>query len=79
MRLSPADRLEYAFEASEPVDFDLRYDEGSVVVAPMVRDRSLADAGVFVARIARDYCLVWEAGPAGAFVDYRLRLRPAPR
>jgi hypothetical protein len=79
VRLSRDDRLEYSFEASEPVDFDIRYDEGNVVVAPIVRDKSHADAGVFVARIVRDYCLVWEAGPAGALVDYRLRLRPAAR
>ncbi len=78
-RLSPDDRLEYSFEATDPVDFDIRYHEGDVVVAPIVRERSLADAGVFVARIARDYCLVWEAGAAGTLVDYRLRLRPAQR
>lgn len=77
--LAPDDRLEYAFEATEPVAFDIRYHEGSVVVAPIVRESTRGDAGVFVARITRDYCLVWEAGGAGALLDYRLRLRPAPR
>ncbi len=77
--LAPDDRLEYAFEATEPVAFDIRYHEGSVVVAPIVRESTRGDTGVFVARITRDYCLVWEAGGAGALLDYRLRLRPAPR
>ncbi len=77
--LAPDDRLEYAFEATEPVAFDIRYHEGSVVVAPIVRESTRGDAGVFVARITRDYCLVWEGGGAGALLDYRLRLRSAPR
>ncbi len=76
-RLVPDDRLEYAFEATEPVNFDIRYREGVAVVAPIARESVRADAGVFIAQIDRDYCLVWEAGGAGALLDYRLRLRPA--
>ncbi len=26
--------------------------------------------------IAHDYCLMWEAGPAGAMIDYRIRIKP---
>jgi hypothetical protein len=45
-----------------------------------VRERTRDDSGVFAPRIAQDYCLTWEAGPAGASLDYRFRLRPpAPR
>jgi hypothetical protein len=77
--LAPNDRLEYAFEATERVNFDIRYREGGAVVAPIARESVRADAGVFIAQIARDYCLVWEAGGAGALLDYRLRLRPARR
>ena len=43
---------------------------------PVVRDSSLEDAGVYVARIAHDYCLTWEAGPGGAMIDYRIRVKP---
>lgn len=78
-RLVPEDRLEYAFEATEPVSFDIRYREGSAVVAPIARESTRTDAGVFIAQITRDYCLVWEAGAAGALLDYRIRLRPARR
>lgn len=78
-RLVPDDHLEYTFETTERVNFDIRYREGSAVIAPIARESVRADAGVFIARIAHDYCLVWEAGGAGALLDYRIRLRPAPR
>ena len=48
-------------------------------LASIARSNVLADSGVYAASLAREYCLVWEAGAAGALVDYRLRLRPAAR
>jgi len=75
VRLAEGDRLEYRFEASEPVTFEIRYRDGLATIAPVVRDASLGYAGIFVAALPRDYCLVWEAGDAGALVDYRLRRR----
>jgi hypothetical protein len=77
VRLEQGDRLEYRFEASEPVSFEIRYHEGTAVVSPLVREASGGDAGVFVAALPRDYCLFWEAGAAGARIDYRVRRRPA--
>ena len=77
VRLVDGDRLEYSFEATETVAFEIRYREGAAAIAPLVRDPSQGDSGVFLARLPRVYCLVWEAGVAGALVDYRLRLRPA--
>ena len=77
VRLAAGERLEYAFEATEPVAFEIRYREGIAILAPIVRDGSRGDSGIFLARLDREYCLAWEAGPAGALVDYRLRLRPA--
>lgn len=79
VRLAAGDRLEYAFEATEPVAFEIRYREGGAAIAPVARDATRADAGVLPARLDRTYCAAWEAGPAGALVDYRLRLRPAAR
>jgi hypothetical protein len=76
-QLEEGDRLEYSFESNEPVDFNIHYHEGSAVVMPIVRDKTTADAGIYVARIAQGYCLMWEAGAAGALLDYRVRLRPA--
>ena len=77
MHLDVGDRVEFAFESTEPVDFNVHYHEGKAVVMPMVRDKTRADAGVFAPPAAQDYCLMWEAGAAGAVIDYRVRLRAA--
>ena len=79
VRLVPGDRLDYTFDATEPVAFELRYREGGAALAPIARGFVRGDSGVYLASLAREYCLVWEAGPAGALVDYRLRLKPAAR
>jgi hypothetical protein len=73
--LEPGDRVEYAFESDVPVAFNLHYREGNAIVMPVVRDGLHEDAGFYVARIAHDYCLRWEAGPVGARIDYRIRVR----
>jgi len=75
LRLEPGDRVEYGFESTEPVDFNVHYHEGNAVVMPVVRDKSREDAGFYAVQIAQDYCLMWEAGAAGAMIDYRIRVR----
>ena len=75
LRIAVGERLEYYFMSTQPVDFNLHYHEGRAVAMPVVRERSREDSGVFVANVAQDYCLMWEAGPAGAVLDYRFRLR----
>ncbi len=79
LRLVAGDRLDFEYHATQPVSFDIRYHEGNAVVAPVVREQVADDSGVFMATLTEDYCLVWQAGPAGAEIDYRLGLRPAPR
>jgi len=74
MHMAAGDRVEYAFESSAPVDFNIHYREGKMVIMPLVRERTRADAGVFAPLSAQDYCLTWEAGRAGALIDYRIRL-----
>ena len=73
------DRVDYDFSATLPVAFNIHYHEGNAVVAPVVREGARTDSGVFAPRLAQDYCLMWEAGPGGALLDYRLRLRVAAR
>jgi hypothetical protein len=75
--LAAGDRFEYAFESTEPVDFNLHYHEGKAVLMPLSRERTRADAGVLPVAIAQEYCAMWEAGPKGALIDYRLRIRRA--
>jgi hypothetical protein len=73
--LAAGDRLDYRYEASEPVHFDIRYREGGAVVAPILRERSRHDSGIFEARLRQRYCLEWEAGAAGATLDYVIEIR----
>jgi len=70
------ERIEYYFTSTLPVDFNIHYHEAGAVLMPISRDKALEDSGVLVAPIAHEYCLMWEAGPAGAMLDYRFRLRP---
>ena len=76
-KLSAGNKIRWDFEVSTPVDFNVHYHEGKAVVMPIVRDKTRADAGVFAPPAAQDYCLMWEAGAAGALIDYRVRLRAA--
>ena len=75
VRLAAGDRLEWRYESSAPLAFDLRYREDNTELAPVVREHSTADNGIFEARIDRSYCLAWDAGPAGAVIGYRILLR----
>jgi hypothetical protein len=77
--LAVGDRIDYTFSATEPVRFIIRYRDGNARVAPIVREGVRARSGIFRPLLAREYCLVWEAGPAGALVDYRMELHAAPR
>jgi hypothetical protein len=78
VRLAVGDRVEYEFSATEPVDFNIHYHEGNAVVAPIGREKVYADSGFFVPVIAQHYCLMWEAGVAGAMLDYRVQPRAPP-
>ena len=78
VRMRQGDRLEYVYTSDEPVSFDISYREGPATLAPVVREKSLGDSGIYVAGLPASFCLSWEAGPAGALLDYRLRLRPGP-
>jgi hypothetical protein len=77
VELEPGGRVEYAYESTEPVDFNIQFHDGDTVVMPVVREHSRADAGVYASPFAQHYCLMWEAGPAGASIDYRIRVKPA--
>jgi hypothetical protein len=74
VQLLPGDRLEYAFDAQAPLSFNIHYSEGAVLVMPLSRERVTSDRGDFKPTLAREYCLMWEAGPQGTPVDYQVRL-----
>jgi len=73
VKLAAGDRLDWRFESLAPVDFNIHYHEGPTVVLPVQRTASLGDAGVYAVTLAHDYCAMWETGPLGTAVSYRVR------
>ena len=73
VKLAPGDRLDWRFESQAPVDFNIHYHDANSVVLPISRTASYGDAGIYQASLAHDYCAMWEAGPGGAVVTYRVR------
>jgi hypothetical protein len=69
-------RIEYRFQSNEPVKFDLRYSDGGATLLPITREWVLEDAGIYPVAFTHEFCLAWEAGPAGAGLAYRWRVRP---
>jgi len=49
----------YRFRASDPIDFDLHYHDGSNVVSPIRRNDVTADEAEFTALTRQRYCLRW--------------------
>lgn len=76
--LAHGDRIEYVFASTRPVRFGIHYRTGNADVAPVARAAVGADAGLFTAVLAQDYCLRWEAGAEGTELRYRLRARRSP-
>ena len=79
MRLEAGDRLDWRYESSEPIAFNIHYREGNADMSPIGRDHSTIDSGTFDARLPQTYCLTWEAGAGGAIIGYRMLLRKAAR
>ncbi len=78
-RLAPGDRLDYQYESSAPLNFDIGYREGNAVLMPVVRGPSTSASGTYEPLLAHDYCMSWEAGPPGAILGYRVLVRaPLP-
>ena len=75
VQLTEGDRLDYRFASTEPLRFAIQYREGVAVLEPIVRDATREDAGIYPVSESRVYCLVWEAGAAGASLDYRFVTR----
>ena len=75
MALAAGDRLDYRFQSSAPLDFDIRYRQNNAVLSPIVRQHSTSDSGSFEAQEPARYCVDWQAGADGAIIGYRLAVR----
>jgi len=78
-QLTAGDRLDYRYESSAALDFEIHYREDAAVLSPIVREQSTSDSGIFEPRATREYCLAWQAGAPGAIIAYRILLRRAAR
>jgi hypothetical protein len=67
--LTAAERIEYRFEATTAVDFNLHTHRGGETITPVDVKRTRAQAGTYAAPRAEEYCLMWtNAGATPAFV-----------
>lgn len=75
VHVTAGERLDYRYTSSAAVNFDIRYHEAASILMPIVTPGATAGSGIYVPLFANDYCLTWEAGPAGAILQYRVVLR----
>ena len=75
MELVPGQILDYSFEASKPVDFNLHCHEDSGVSYEISKDRVTEDKGTFVCKKRQHYCLMWTnqgSEPVGLNYSYSI-------
>lgn len=59
LELLPGQMLDYSFEASGPLDFNIHYHENHKIFYGVSKDADSKDAGSFVAKKDQYYCLMW--------------------
>jgi len=77
--VTAGERIDYHFQATRPVLFEIYYKDGIASIAPVSRDNVTEGSGVFPPPSTRRYCLRWETGREGAVLDFRIRILPAGR
>jgi hypothetical protein len=77
--LEAGDRVDYRYEATEPVAFTIGYREDGATLLPWTRDYLKSDSGIFPVRYAQHYCLKWQGGPPGALLTYHVIVHRAER
>ena len=60
--LSREEQVQWTFEASAALDFNIHYHEGDEVVYPEELAGSARGAGVLVAPVDQTYCWMWTSG-----------------
>jgi len=75
LRLEAGQSIQYRFNASAPVDFNIHYHRGKDVVFPVRKAGVREASGTFKAKGADGYCLMWEhKGSGSAAVEGTLDL-----
>lgn len=68
MNLVPPQKIEYRFESTAKINFNLHYHKGEQVYYPVKLDRTNGESGLYEAKAKETYCLMWE-NKTGADVD----------
>ena len=75
MVMDAGQKLEYRFEATAKINFNLHYDKGDAMYYPVKLDRTLGESGIYETKSREKYCLVWEnRGDADVEVNYSYRV-----
>ena len=76
-KLAKGEKVEWQFEASGPVDFNVHYHEGKNVNFPEKRAAIAAATGTLEVPVDQDYCWMWSNTSTNATV-VRARLKKLP-
>lgn len=76
MTLSSAQKLEYQFTTSKPVDFNIHYHKGESVYYPVKRNKTAAEADVYTPGPGRsEYCMMWENKSSASDIELNYAFR----
>ena len=74
-RLEQGDAVDYSFESSRAVYFNIHYHDANRVVEPVRLPDALLGSNTYKATAAQDYCMMWEnRDNVDAKVQYGFRL-----
>lgn len=73
-KLSADTKVSWAFDASEPLNFNVHYHEGKKVIFPAKQDGVAKADGVVQAKAPQDYCWMW-TNKAAAPATLKLELK----
>jgi hypothetical protein len=76
MELLPGQILEYSFEASKPLNFNVHYHEDHDVVYGITKDGVSGDKGTFRCEKKQYHCLMWTnpgSEPVDLFYSYSIK------
>lgn len=60
MKLVQGQKLEFSFQASLPVNFNIHYHGKIKVLYPIKKDKILSDSGLVTVEALEPYCMSWE-------------------
>ena len=76
MTLEPPQKIEYRFESSAKLNFNLHYHKGDQAYYPVKLDHTNGESGLYEAKAKEVYCLMWE-NRSGTDIDLTYSARVA--